>query len=264
MMLSVWATPLVTPCAAQAVETGLDTKTVRVPGTTVEFEMVRVPASSIEIEGELHEIPAMWVATEEVTWDLYDVYLYELDKPESERDSAKKGADATTRPSKPYVPPDRGLGHEGYPAMGMTIHAAEQFCNWLGESTGTRCRIPTKPEWVYLAGDASSEQSWTRDNADYTTHPVGEMPANSLGLHDMLGNVAEWVDTDERRPIAMGGSYKEPADECTPTSHMQQKSSWNASDPQIPKSKWWLADCSWVGFRFVIEIEEEGADDEHE
>jgi formylglycine-generating enzyme required for sulfatase activity len=252
------------PCSAQAVQTESETKTVRVPGTTVEFELVLVTGDQIEIDGELLDVPEMWVATEELTWDLYDIYLYELDKPETERNSAQKGADATTRPSKPYVPPDRGLGHEGYPAMGMTIHAAEQFCEWLGRTTGTRCRLPTRAEWVYLAADATSDTAWTKSNSEFTTHPVGEKAANRFGLHDMVGNVAEWVDTDERKPVAMGGSYKEPADECTPNLQMNQRSSWNASDPQIPKSQWWLADCSWVGFRFVVEIEEEGDSDEHE
>jgi len=264
MVCSVSALAAAAPCAAQAVVDEIETKSIRVPGTTVEFDLVRVPAGSVEIEGETHAVTEMWVAAHEITWDLYDIYLYELDKPQSERDSASTGADATTRPSKPYVPPDRGLGHEGYPAMGMTIHAAEQFCNWLGETTGTTCRLPTKPEWVYLAADATSQAAWTKDNANYTTHPVGGQPANKFGLYDMLGNVAEWVDTDERKPIAMGGSYKEPAEECTPDSWMKQRTSWNASDPQIPKSRWWLADCSWVGFRFVIEIEEEGEADGHE
>lgn len=252
--------------SAQQTDTAERTKTFRVPGTTVSFDLVRVEGGQIEVDGVSHEVPTLWVLPHEVTWDLYDIYLYELDKPEDERTGTGKGADAVTRPSKPYVPPDRGLGHEGYPAMGMTIHAAERFSAWLGESLGMTCRLPTKAEWVHLAGEASQDEAWTDENADYTTHPVGKLPANEHGLHDMLGNVAEWVVTDEKRPVAMGGSYRQPAAECTPLSAQQQTSSWNASDPQIPKSSWWLADCSWVGFRFVVEEgsfnQEEAGDDE--
>lgn len=249
--------------ASQPVEVDAETRTVVVPGTTVSFELVRVAAQTVEVDGAQHEIPAMWVLAHEVTWDLYDVFLYELDLPEEERQGTGKGADAVSRPSKPYVPPDRGFGHDGYPAMGMTIHAARSFCAWLGETAGVECRLPTKAEWVSLAS-AEGGGVWHSGNAEYSTHPVGSQEPNEFGLYDTLGNVAEWVETEEKRPIAMGGSYRQPEGECTATSQMQQASGWNASDPQIPKSRWWLADCSWVGFRFVVEGEIEGADDEAE
>ena len=253
---------LAQPALGQAVDTERETRSIRVPGTTVSFDLVRVPGGTVEVDGESHEVPELWVLPHEVTWDLYDIFLYELDKPEGERESVGKGADAVTRPSKPYVPPDRGLGHDGYPAMGMTLHAARRFTEWLGEHAGVESRLPTKAEWVHLAS-AEGGGVWSKEDAEYTTHPVGSLDPNDFGLYDTLGNVAEWVETDEKRPFAMGGSYKQPADECTPTSSQRQTSGWNASDPQIPKSRWWLADCSWVGFRFVVdESADEGASDD--
>ena len=235
------------PAADQAYET----RTIRVPGTTVSFDLVRCPAPG-EQGGWL------WVLRTEVPWELYDIFVYGLDQPADDAD----GADATARPSKPYVPPDRGFGHQGYPAMGMTRHAAEAFCEWLGDAVGLPLRLPTDAEWAHLASaggedapEDPSEHAWSVENADYTTHPVGRREPNRFGLHDMLGNVAEWVMTDSRRARAMGGSYRDPADECTPWSVMEQDRSWNASDPQIPKSRWWLADCSWVGFRFVTDAD---------
>lgn len=231
-----------------------ETCTVRVPGTTVEFTMVRCPGGEDETG---QDVPALWVLRTETPWELYDVYVYALDHPE------ESGADAVARPSKPYVPPDRGFGHEGYPAMGMTRTAAEGFCEWLSKSTGVAFRLPTGAEWTHLAlggaddasaGDSSIDAvAWHDANAEHTTHPVGGKAPNAFGLYDTLGNVSEWVTTDAKRPVAMGGSWRDAPGDCTPTHAQQQARDWNASDPQIPKSRWWLADCSWVGFRFVTQ-----------
>lgn len=255
----------------------IKTDSVRIEGTTATLELVRTPAGEVTLDGEEHEIPPLWVGVTEVTWDLYDVYLYGLDVPrgaESGQDSRQNtgtdgAADGVTRPSKPYVPPDRGYGHNGFAAIGMTRHAAERFCHWLTVKTGARYRLPTEAEWVYLAsgGDArgqraaaTGESAWVEENSDWTPHKVGLKPANVLGLHDTLGNVAEWVESADRPPVAMGGSFLDPAAACTPLSKQAQTSTWNSSDPQIPKSRWWLADCGFVGFRMVREIPRTGDD----
>lgn len=235
---------------------------VRIEGTTVGLGLMRTPAGTVVLRGEEHAVPALWVGQTEVTWDLYDVYLYGLDMPEG----GDGDIDGVSRPSKPYVPPDRGFGHNGYAAIGMTRHAAERFCDWLSVKTGERYRLPTEAEWVYLAstgeaglqGEAATEENaWVEENADWVPHPVGKKPANAFGLRDMLGNVAEWVAAEEKTPFAMGGSYLDPAAGCTPVSRAEQTSMWNSSDPQIPKSRWWLADCGFVGFRVVREIKSE-------
>ncbi|MCR9076325.1 MAG: formylglycine-generating enzyme family protein [bacterium] len=239
---------------------------IRVPGTAVPFELALCPAGTIESDEEQTtiEVDAMWALTTEVTWDLYDIYVYELDEPEE-----PTGVDAVSRPSKPYVPPDRGFGHDGYPAIGMTRKAAEGFCGWLSLKTGLDVRLPTQIEWVYLASggtddpfccgvsiDTLDQVAWYQNNSAHTTHPVGQKKPNAFGLHDVHGNAAEWVMTDTRRPYAMGGGYRDSAEDSTATSAQRQVSAWNQSDPQIPKSQWWLADCSWVGFRFVVNATE--------
>lgn len=245
--------PAAPPTTGQAYET----RTVRVPGTTVSFDLVRVTLPSNADEAVEGGTSTIWVLTTEVPWELYDIFVYRLDQPEGEP------ADGIARPSKPYVPPDRGFGHQGYPAMGMTRSAAEGFCHWLNEKTGLGFRLPTAAEWTAFATPAVPT-AWTEETAEHTTHPVAQHPANAHGLYDTLGNVAEWVMSDDRRPIALGGSYRDPADACRPDSSQQQARSWNASDPQIPKSRWWLADCSWVGFRFVTDqdIPQENTDGE--
>jgi len=241
-----------------------DDITIRIPGTIVPMKLVRCPSGELKTDsGETVSIDSLLVLTTEITWDLYDIYVFELDEPDG-----SSQADAVTRPSKPYIPPDRGFGHDGYPAIGMTRQAAEGFCAWLSLKTGLSVRLPTANEWTFLAvGDTQApyccgigpedlgEAAWYSKNGEHTTHPVAQKMPNQFGLFDIHGNAAEWVMSETRKPIAMGGSYRDDAQACTAISSQTQARSWNVSDPQIPKSSWWLADCSWVGFRFVISTE---------
>jgi len=64
-------------------------------------------------------------------------------------------------------------------------------------------RLPTEAEWEYAAragtdkryagGEQADAVAWTAVNSRDTTHPVASKAANDFGLHDMSGNVWEWV-----------------------------------------------------------------------
>ena len=69
----------------------------------------------------------------------------------------------------------------------------------------------------------------------------------------MWGNAAEWVTGDGGRPLVVGGSYRDAADRAGCAAAVTPSDAWNASDPQMPKSVWWLADGGFVGFRVVCE-----------
>ncbi|MFO0873199.1 MAG: SUMF1/EgtB/PvdO family nonheme iron enzyme [Phycisphaerales bacterium] len=54
------------------------------------------------------------------------------------------------RPSKPYVPPDRGFGHSGFPAMGMDLPCREVVLCVAEREDRRKFRLPTEAEWEYF------------------------------------------------------------------------------------------------------------------
>ncbi|MDR3556713.1 MAG: SUMF1/EgtB/PvdO family nonheme iron enzyme [Syntrophobacteraceae bacterium] len=117
------------------------------------------------------------------------------------------------------------LNGDDQPAVEVSWHDANNFCQWLTGQNGGQYhfRLPTEAEWEY-AGRAGSETSryWGEDSikacvhenvADYTaqkqlglksihqcddgyatTAPVGSFRPNPFGLYDMLGNVLQWCE----------------------------------------------------------------------
>lgn len=222
-----------------------------IDGTLVQFELVLVEGGPTR---------PFYIGRTEVTWDLYDVFALGLD---GRADTG--GADATARPSQPYGAPDQGWGHAGYPAIGVTRAAAEAFCRWLSAKTGRTYRLPTDAEWTYVATLASGRApltrasidriAWHRDNAGERTHPVATKAPDAIGLSDLFGNAAEWVASAEGDPAVRGGSYRDAPAAIGPAARSVQDPSWNERDPQLPKSRWWLSDGPFVGFRVVGEID---------
>jgi formylglycine-generating enzyme required for sulfatase activity len=250
---------------------GAESFVERIEGTPVRFTMGPVPAGRVGVtgpDGEPHfaDVGPFWIGATEVTWELYDLFVFGLDQGHGPGEPLPAGADAVTRPSKPYIAPDRGFGHEGFPAMSMSHRGAAQFCVWLSARTGRKYRLPTEAEWQHAAGAGSSgaygfegdagslgDFAWYGDNAGGTTRRAGSKEPNAFGLFDVHGNVAEWCDGVDGKPVARGGSYRDDGEALKLNARMPPSPSWNASDPQIPKSKWWLADAPFVGFRVVCE-----------
>ena len=78
---------------------------------------------------------------------------------------------------------------------GVSWAAAKSYCRAIGG------RLPTEAEWEYAARAGTSTRyygnlpaiAWFADNSDDGPHAVASKKPNAYGLHDMLGNVSEWV-----------------------------------------------------------------------
>lgn len=91
------------------------------------------------------------------------------------------------------------------PVEGVSWNDVQQFITKLNLRSEKNYRLPTEAEWEFAAssggkrerysgGDAASGLAWFEANAGGRTRPVGQKKPNGLGIHDMSGNVAEWVD----------------------------------------------------------------------
>jgi formylglycine-generating enzyme required for sulfatase activity len=227
-----------------------------IAGTTVSFEMVPVPGGDVTLAGTRHTVGPLFVGRTEVTWDMYDVFALGLDTPASSR----SGPDAIARPSQPYGAPDYGWGHAGFPVISVTRASADAFAKWLSQKTGREYRLPTEAEWVHVATLAAGPDEvaarrdalmWHAGNAAGRTHPVASKAADRLGLFDLFGNVAEWVTPAHGSLVTRGGSFRDQAASVGVASRSVQDETWNERDPQLPKSRWWLSDGPFVGFRVV-------------
>ena len=110
-----------------------------------------------------------------------------------------------------HRPLDEGWGRGNRPVMNVSWDHIQEFIAWLNAKTGGGYRLPTESEWEYAARAGSvTEYSWgdniredggiwancqnsvCGDSWDNTA-PVGSFASNAWGLHDMHGNVYEWV-----------------------------------------------------------------------
>jgi len=110
--------------------------------------------------------------------------------------------------------PEGDWGRGRQPVIHVSWHDAQEYVKWLSAKTGHAYRLLSESEWEYAAragtttpfhtGRTISTQQANYDG-NYTygsgvkgvyrdrTVAVGSFPPNAFGLHDMHGNVDEWV-----------------------------------------------------------------------
>lgn len=99
---------------------------------------------------------------------------------------------------------DAHFNHPDQPVTGVCWFDATAYCEWLGERTGKRFRLPTEAEWERAARGGLDEKLYTwGDDAPQTQphyaglsrtgpEPSGKRPPNGFGLCDISENVHEW------------------------------------------------------------------------
>ena len=237
-------------------------------------------------------VKPFWMGTYEVTWDEYEPFM------SSAMERTKSGArpdynpekhtlvDAVSGPTAPYMEMSFGMGQSGYPAISMTQHAANKYCQWLSTQTGHFYRLPTEAEWEYAcrAGTTTAysfgddparldQYAWYYDNSDEKYQKIGKKKPNAWGLYDMHGNVSEWTAdqyvTDYFARLASspanpfvkpetlyprsvrGGNWNDDPDRLRSACRRGSDPAWKIQDPQLPKSIWYHTDARWLGFRLV-------------
>ena len=194
-------------------------------------EMVVVPAGSFEmgcVSGEAcyeDEMPVHAVTIARP----FAVSKYEITFEDYDRFTGPDGVD------------DEGWGRGRRPVVNVSWEDAKEYTAWLSSQTGQAYRLLTEAEWEYAARAGSTTQfAWgshigeERANCGgcatewdfFQTAPAGSFAPNSFGLHDVHGNVWEWVEDcwnhdysgapsngeawlsgDCSRRISRGGSY---------------------------------------------------------
>lgn len=100
---------------------------------------------------------------------------------------------------------------ESDPVVCVSWREAAQYAAWLARKSGKPYRLLSEAEWEYLARRGGPGRTPSHDLANYGaekccarkvegrdrwefTAPVGSFPPDAFGLHDVLGNVWEWLE----------------------------------------------------------------------
>ncbi len=288
--------------------------TSTIPGSKIKFEMVPIPGGEFlmgspksEADREASEGPQFkvkvepfWMGKYEITWseyktfmELHDVFK-DFESYKMRPVTEKNQADAISAPSNLYDPSFTFESGEEprQPAVTMAQYAAKQYTKWLSSVSTQFYRLPGEAEWEYAcrAGTTTAfsfgddpkqlgDHAWYYDNADDKTQLVGQKKPNPWGLHDMHGNVAEWVLDEFKEDhyaafkggvtssgdalawpvklfprVVRGGSWELDPEQCRSASRMKSHDDeWRAEDPNFPQSPWWFTSspATGIGFRII-------------
>ena len=164
----------------------------------------------------------------------------------------------------PYSPPDQNWGRDNRPVINVSWQDAKRYVRFLnGRVGGKAYRLLTEAEWEYAARAGTTTafstgatiaptQAQYAHNRAYAgspvlaagpgkTAPVGSFPANAFKLHDMHGNVWEWVEDCYAESYAGAPTDGSAFVNQSCSSRVDRGGSW-VSDPQDLRSAYrnWL------------------------
>jgi formylglycine-generating enzyme required for sulfatase activity len=138
-------------------------------------------------------------------------------------------------------PSDSGWGRGKRPVINVSWDDATAYAAWLSQQTGKKYRLPTEAEWEYAArAGSTTKYPWgdevgaNRANCDgcgsqwdnKQTAPVGSFAANAFGLHDMHGNVWEWVRDCYHSSYEGAPTHGSAREQCDSSSRVLRGGSW--------------------------------------
>lgn len=166
-------------------------------------EMVVVPAGSYQM-GSVRGVGMHGLPIHKVTIGTpFAVGKYEVTFEQWDACARDRGC-----PRGKGIAEDRGWGRGQRPVIHVSWDDAQRYVRWLSGETKKPYRLLSESEWEYAArAGTETAYSWGnqigsgRANCDgcgsqwdrRRTAPVGSFAANAWGLHDMHGNIGEWV-----------------------------------------------------------------------
>ncbi len=173
--------------------------------------------------------------------------------------------------------PDTRWGRGNQPVINVSWEDAQEYVQWLSRKTGEDYRLLTEAEWEYAARAGTTTPFHTggtisTDQANYDgrftygsgtvgvyrkqTVEVGSFAGNAFGLHDVHGNVWEWVEDcwhdNYKGAPADGSAWTEACDE--PDMRLLRGGSWHSNPGYLrAASRDWntaaVRDSSVIGLR---------------
>ncbi len=146
-------------------------------------------------------------------------------------------------------PKDNGWGRKQRPVFNVSWQDANNYCDWLRQTTNQSYRLPTEAEWeyacragsqgMYCFGDEKElleKYAWYAKNAEGKTHPVGEKQANNWGFYDMHGNVWEWCADRYDQEYYTDQPIRNPASIEQGAGRVLRGGSWDSGEKFIHSS----------------------------
>jgi len=169
----------------------------------IDHEVVHIPGGTFQ-QGDAHSIcdggcsssgqplhhvriKSFAMGKHEVMFEEYDRFVLDKGKP---------------------LPADPGWGRGDNPVVNVSWDDAKAYAKWLSAKTGKNYRLPSESEWEYAARGGGADEIWAgtseqdqlnefavySKNSHGRTAVVNGRKHNRFGLHDMSGNVWEWVE----------------------------------------------------------------------